>query len=101
MDRVKQNSKGVNTRKCNSAMKRFSVEAILHGIAGAHACTDTVVSAKASTVVHTQTSAVVRSCSCVTMQVCSGSDEGLQIRKPAKQRIYKSIIIHILKDSKQ
>jgi hypothetical protein len=101
MDRVKQNSKGMNMQKCHSSMKRFPVEAILHGIAGTHICTSIVVSTKASTVVHTQTSTVVRSCSCVTMRVCSGSDEGLQIRKPVKQCIYKSIIIHILKDSKQ
>jgi hypothetical protein len=100
MDTVKQNSKGVNTRKCNSVVKRLPVKAILHGIAGTHACMGTVVSTRASIVVLALTGVVVPSCCRMTTRVCSGSDERRRTRKPVKQCIYKSIFSHILKDSK-
>jgi hypothetical protein len=101
MDRVKQNSKGVNTQKCNSAIERFSGETILHGIAGVYRCTGIVVSTKANIVVRAQTGTVVRSCSRMAMRACSGNDEKRQTGKPVRECVYKSIIINILKDSKQ
>jgi hypothetical protein len=43
----------------------------------------------------------VRSCSRMPMRACSGSDERRQSGKPVRKCICKSIVIHILKDSKQ
>jgi conjugative transposon TraJ protein len=67
------------------------------GIAGIHTCTGIVVPMQTPT----QTSIVVLSCCRMEMRICSGNDEGRQIRKPVRKCIYKSIFIHLLKDSKQ
>jgi hypothetical protein len=125
MEAVKQNGKDVNVQKCDFATKRFSGEATPHRIAGTHTYTgvfvsahanivmpmqtgigtsaqiNTVVRSHASTVVHTHTSTVVYLCSRMKMRVCSGSDARRQTGKQVRKCIYKSIFIHVLKDSKQ
>ena len=125
METVKQNSKGVNTRKCNFVMKRFYGGAIPHGIAGVHGYksivvpmqtnivvpaqvnivaptrTGIVVRTYASTVVQTQISTVVQSCCRMAMRVYFGRDARRQTNREVRKCICKSIFIHILKDSKQ
>jgi hypothetical protein len=94
MKTVKQNGKGVDMQKCHSAMKRFSGEATLHGIAGVYGCTGIVVSTKANIVVLTKTGTVVRSCSRMPMRIYSGSGERRQTGKQVMKCICKSIVIH-------
>jgi hypothetical protein len=74
-------------------MKRLFSEATLHRIAEVHTC--------ASIVVLTQISIVALTCCRMAIWIYFNSETEKQIRKPAKKRIYKSIIIHLFKDSKQ
>jgi hypothetical protein len=61
METAKQNSKDVNVQKCNSAMKRFSGEAMPHRIAGVQTYTGIVAPMRTNIVVPTQISTVVLS----------------------------------------
>jgi len=74
-------------------MKRLFSEAMLHRISEAHTCT--------SIVVVTQISIVVLTYCRMAIQIYFNDETKEQISKSAKKGIYKSIVIHLFKDSKQ
>jgi hypothetical protein len=83
----------MNKQKGKSTMKRLFSEATLHGIAEVHTCT--------SIVVLTHISIVVLTYCRMAIWIYFNREAKKQIAKSAMKRIYKSIIIYLLKDSNQ
>jgi hypothetical protein len=83
----------MNKQKCKSTMKRLFSEARLHGIAKVHTCTSVVVPMQISIVALTYCR--------MAIWIYFNSETGKQIGKSTMICIYKSIIIHLFKDSKQ
>jgi hypothetical protein len=83
----------MNRQKCKYTMRRLSGETTPHGIAEVHTCTGVAVPTHISPAVHT--------CCRVATKNYFRDETGRHTAKSVMKRIYKSIFIHLLKDSNQ
>jgi hypothetical protein len=83
----------MNKQKCKYTMKRLFTGAMLYEITETHTCTGVVAL--------TYTSIVVLTYCRMEMWIYFNIETCKYINKLAMKRIYKSLIIHLLKDSNQ
>jgi hypothetical protein len=83
----------MNRQKCKYTKQRIFSAATLYKTAEAHTCTGTVALTHISPAVHT--------CCRMAVRICFREKTETHTTKSTMKRIYKSIIIYLLRDSNQ